>query len=110
MNEKSFPVAKFDKQGRVVCPTCGNKMTVPADRYLGRGPGKCAAGHDYFFTDEVSFAINDILGKQRGQDWRKAMLMSFEPLPDGLVLPDGKGKVVVPTHDLLKNTKPKEKP
>lgn len=105
MSEKQFTVAKFDKEGRIVCPECGNKMTIPADRYLGRGPGRCAAGHDYFLTDEVSFAVNDILGKERGQDWRKVMLMNFEPLPEGLVVPDGVGKVIVPTQELFQKKK-----
>lgn len=101
MLEGSVPIAKYDRKGRIVCPVCTNAMVVPPDRYLGRGPGRCAAGHDYFLNDAVSFAVNDILARQRGQDWRKTLLQSFAEIPEGLVKQDGKSRVILPGHDLF---------
>lgn len=63
------PVIKWDRKGRLFCPTC--KVIVAAvlpDHRLGRGPGRCRVGHEFKITDHAAFAINEIWDKQLGAD------------------------------------------
>ncbi|MGH9391938.1 MAG: hypothetical protein ACRD1Z_20235 [Vicinamibacteria bacterium] len=99
MSEVKIPKAKVDKLGRIVCPTCGGAIPVPPDRYMGRGPGQCPVGHAFIVDDDAAFAVNDILSRQRGENWRKDVLKNFEETPKEVKPPEEKGQIIFPGPD-----------
>lgn len=84
----SFPEAKYDRHGRLVCPTCGTLFPVPDDYWLGRGLATCpniqwkAGKHQYLITDDIAYAVNDIRSKSDPSGENKRILKTFEETPD----------------------------
>jgi len=94
--EKRIPIAKFDRKGRIVCPTCGWKIPVPPDRYLARGMGDCPSKHPFAITDEVSFAVNGINSKKSGRQWIGDILKNSDPTPDEIKPKEEGGQIILP--------------
>lgn len=93
---ESLPIAKFDMKGRIICPTCLERIEVPKDRWMSRGIGNCNSRHKFAITDDVCYAVNDIMRKEREGHWRKDNLKEFEETPD-VAKPDadGKGRIIL---------------
>lgn len=100
----SFPAVKYDKKGRLVCPTCEFVTPIPVDQnneqmYLGRGIGTCpntqyrGGPHRFYISDEVAYAVNDILSKTLEGADNKRILKTMEELPD-IVKPQKDGGTV----------------
>lgn len=93
-------IAKYDMQGRVVCPKCGAKMPVPHGRFLARStvdrPACCPAGHYFVIDDDVAYAVNDILSKTREHADNKRILKNFEETPSFMIERPEKGKIIIP--------------
>lgn len=99
-----IPIVKYDKKGRLVCPTCGFVTPIPVDKnneqmYLGRGIGTCpntqyrAGPHRFYINDDVAYAVNEILSKTlEGQD-NKRILKTFEDLPRE-IKPEQEGGII----------------
>ncbi len=89
------------KQGKLICPLCSQSITIPEDRWLGRGLARCSSNHDFVITDEVALAINESLSKTRAGNFRKDMLKNgFEETPkqirDREVSDGAGGKIILP--------------
>lgn len=99
---KGLLAGKVDRQGRIVCPHCGQKLEIPPDRWVTRGKANCAidlktktvVGHTFLITDDVAYAANDILKKTREGKWRKTMVGNFEATPKFLQ-PEKDGKKLI---------------
>jgi hypothetical protein len=96
MSEIAIPKAKFDRKGRLVCPTCGDKGEVPRDSWLSVGQMVCDAKHAFFITAEIAVAVNDILAKTYGGNWRKDVLKEIGELPKEIAPVEDGGKVILP--------------
>lgn len=92
---REYPISKYDKRGRLVCPTCGFTTPIPIDRYLGRGEMACGNGHRSMVDDDVAYAVNDILQRANEHRWRRDPLKNFEETPAFLVNKE-KGRIIVP--------------
>jgi|SRR6185369_3050183 len=95
----SMPIAKYDKKGRLVCPTCEMVIPIPETHWLGKGPGTCpnvqwrGGRHQFWISEEVSYAINDIRSKSNPDGEQKRLLKTFEEIPRE-IRPEQDGGVV----------------
>lgn len=96
----SFPQVKYDKRGRLVCPTCGFVIPVPDEYWLGRGIGTCPNTsipmHKFFITDDIAYAVNDIRSKSNPDGEQKRLLKTFEETPDFLKPHKEGGNIFIP--------------
>jgi hypothetical protein len=95
MSETAIPKAKFDRKGRVVCPTCGDKGEVPKDSWLSVGQMVCG-DHAFFITAKVAVAVNDILSKTREGNWRKDLVKNVDGPPEVTPYREENGKIILP--------------
>ena len=102
-----YPIAKFNKRGDIVCPTCGFVTPIPdgdaknpKGYYVGRGVGTCPNTsipvHKFFITDDVSYAVNDILSKRDSSGENRRILRNFEETPDAVKPQQEGGKIIIP--------------
>jgi hypothetical protein len=95
-----FPIAKYDKRGRLVCPTCGFVTPIPDTHWLGKGIGTCPNTsipiHKFFITDDISYAINDIRAKSDPSGEQKRLIRNFEETPDAVKPQQEGGKIIIP--------------
>lgn len=95
-----FPIAKYDKRGRLVCPTCGFVIPIPDTHWLGRGIGTCPNTsipmHKFFITDDIAYAVNDIRSKSNPDGEQKRLLKNFEATPDAIKPNEEGGKIIIP--------------
>lgn len=96
MSEIAIPKARFDKKGRIICPTCGDSGEVPKDSWLSVGQMVCDAKHAFFITAEIAVAVNDVLSKTREGNWRKDLVRDVGELPKEIAPPEEGGKVIFP--------------
>lgn|GEM_PF-7043143 len=104
MDEITVRKAKFDKRGRLVCPICGFVAEIPEDKWLTIGTALCGNRHKMFVTMDVVAAVNDILARTRGGNWRKDVLKNLEPPPEWTLPPEEDGNVIFPkppSEDIL---------
>lgn len=102
-----YPIAKFNKRGDIVCPTCGFVTPVPdgdpvnpGGYYVGRGIGTCPNTsipiHKFFITDDVSYAVNDIISKRDKSGENRRILKNFEETPKDVKPQQEGGKIIIP--------------
>jgi hypothetical protein len=97
-----FPIAKYDKKGRLVCPTCEFVTPIPDTHWLGRGIGTCpntaysGGPHKFFITDDIAYAINDIRSKSDASGEQKRLIRNFEETPDAVKPKEDGGKIIIP--------------
>lgn len=90
------PVVKFDMRGRLICPVCGDVGEIPKGAILCRGVSKaCANGHWFAITDDVAFAVNDILSRSDPEGDLKRIVRNFEETPYNLKPPEERGKIIL---------------
>ena len=89
-------IAKYDRKGRIICPSCGDSGEVPADRWVTSGLFPCDNGHQLAITDDVAYAVNSILSKTREGAWRKDRLKEFSGTPKEIKPTESGGKIILP--------------
>lgn len=93
--EIPIPKARFDRQGRVICPVCRDTGEIPPDQWLSVGRMVCG-DHVFFITADVAAAVNDILSKTRGGNWRKDLLKNVGEFPKEIQPREEGGNVLLP--------------
>lgn len=97
-----LPIVKYDKKGRLICPTCEMVIPVPDTHWLGRGIGTCpntafrGGKHQFVITDDISYAVNDIRSKSNPDGEQKRILKNFEETPDAIKPKEEGGTAFIP--------------
>ena len=89
-------IVKYDNNGKLICPICGDTGQVKPGDYVRRGVFPCEKGHLLCIDDDTAYAINDILAKQNEHRWRRDVLKGFEETPSFMVHKEGKNKIIIP--------------
>jgi hypothetical protein len=75
---------------------------IPDTHYLGRGIGTCpntqhpGGMHRFYISDDIAYAVNDILSKSDASGDRKRLVKNFEETPDAMKPQKEGGKIIIP--------------